>query len=81
MTDAIISATETKTAPESSASSKIDTTSAQKTVNPEKQEKPQIDWDHMLAEVGTGTIVKHKMFGEGTVVWMDKAKKYIRIKF
>lgn len=81
LTDAIISATETKTAPESSASSKIDTTSAQKTVNPEKQEKPQIDWEHILADVGTGTIVKHKMFGEGTVVWMDKAKKYIRIKF
>lgn len=81
LTDAIISATETKTAPESSASSKIDTTSAPKTVNPEKQEKPQIDWEHILADVGTGTIVKHKMFGEGTVVWMDKAKKYIRIKF
>ncbi len=81
LTDAIISVTETKTAPESSESSKIDTTSAKKTVNPEKQEKPQIDWEHILADVGTGTIVKHKMFGEGTVVWMDKAKKYIRIKF
>lgn len=81
LTDAIISATETKTAPESSASSKIDTTSAKKTVNPEKQEKPQIDWENILADVGVGTVVKHKMFGEGTVVWMDKAKKYIRIKF
>ena len=81
LSDAIISATETKTAPESSASSKVDTTSAKKTVNPEKKEKPQIDWEHILADVGTGTIVKHKMFGEGTVVWMDKAKKYIRIKF
>ena len=79
LTDAIISATETKTAPESSA--KIDTTSAEKTVNPEKQEKSQIDWEHILADVGVGTTVKHKMFGEGTVVWMDKAKKYIRIKF
>lgn len=81
LSDAIISATETKTAPESSASSKIDTTSAKKTVNPEKQEKPQIDWENILADVGIETIVKHKMFGEGTVVWMDKAKKYIRIKF
>lgn len=81
LSDAIISATETKTAPESSASSKVDTTSAKKTVNPEKQEKPQIDWENILADVGTETIVKHKMFGEGTVVWMDKAKKYIRIKF
>lgn len=81
LSDAIISATETKTAPESSASSKIDTTLAKKTVNPEKQEKPQIDWEHILADVGVGTTVKHKLFGEGTVVWMDKAKKYIRIKF
>lgn len=81
LTDAIISSTETKTAPESSESSKIDTTSAKKTVNPEKQEKPQIDWENILADIGVGTVVKHKMFGEGTVVWMDKAKKYIRIKF
>ena len=81
LTDAIISATETKTVPESSASAKIDTTSDKKTVNPEKQEKPQIDWENILADVGVGTVVKHKMFGEGTVVWMDKAKKYIRIKF
>lgn len=79
--DAIISAKETKTAPESSASSKIDTTSAKKTVNPEKQEKPQIDWEHILADVGVGTTVKHKLFGEGTISKMDKAKKYIHVKF
>lgn len=48
LSDAIISATETKTAPESSESSKINTTSTEKTVDPEKQEKPQIDWEHML---------------------------------
>ena len=58
LSDAIISSTETKTAPESSESSKIDTTSAKKTVNPEKQEKPQIDWAHILADVGVGTTVK-----------------------
>ena len=81
LSDAIISATETKTAPESSASSKIDTTSAEKTVNPEKQEKPQIDWAHILADVGVGTTVKHKLFGEGTISKMDKAKKYIHVKF
>lgn len=81
LSDAIISATETKTAPESSASAKIDTTSAKKTVNPEKQEKQQIDWEHILADVGVGTTVKHKLFGEGTISKMDKAKKYIRIKF
>ena len=81
LSDAIISATETKTAPESSESSKIDTTSSKKTVNPEKQEKPQIDWEHILADVGVGTIVKHKLFGEGTISKMDKAKKYIHVKF
>lgn len=81
LSDAIISAKETKTAPESSASSKIDTTSAKKTVNPEKQEKPQIDWEHILADVGVGTTVKHKLFGEGTISKMDKAKKYIHVKF
>lgn len=81
LTDAIISGTETKTAPESSASAKIDTTSAKKTVNPEKQEKPQIDWEHVLADVGVGTTVKHKLFGEGTISKMDKAKKYIHVKF
>lgn len=81
LSDAIISATETKTAPESSASSKIDTTSAKKTVNPEKQEKPQIDWEQILADVGVGTTVKHKFFGEGTISKMDKAKKYIHVKF
>lgn len=81
LTDAIISATETKTVPESSASAKIDTTSAKKTVNPEKHEKPQIDWEHVLADVGVGTVVKHKLFGEGTISKMDKAKKYIHVKF
>ena len=81
LSDAIISSTETKTAPESSESSKIDTTSAKKTVNTEKQEKPQIDWAHILADVGVGTTVKHKLFGEGTISKMDKAKKYIHVKF
>ena len=42
---------------------------------------PEKDWEKILAPVGVGTTVKHKTFGEGTVVWMDKAKKYIRVKF
>lgn len=45
------------------------------------QPAPEKDWDKLLAPVGVGTTVKHKTFGEGTVVWMDKAKKYIRVKF
>ena len=45
------------------------------------QPAPEKDWDKILAPVGVGTAVKHKTFGKGTVVWMDKAKKYIRVKF
>ena len=45
------------------------------------QPAPEKDWDKILAPVGVGSEVKHKTFGEGTVVWMDKAKKYIRVKF
>lgn len=45
------------------------------------QPAPEKDWDKILAPVGVGTAVKHKTFGEGTVVWIDKAKKYIRVKF
>ena len=45
------------------------------------QPTPETDWDKLLAPVGVGTVVKHKTFGEGTVAWMDKAKKYIRVKF
>lgn len=42
---------------------------------------PETNWDEILALVGVGTMVKHKTFGNGTVVWMDKLKKYIRVKF
>lgn len=80
LSDTIASAAETKAVTETNANTKIDTT-VKETVEVEKQEKPQIDWENILADVGTGTAVKHKMFGEGTVVCMDKAKKYIRIKF
>ena len=45
------------------------------------QPAPEKDWYKLLAPVGVGTAVKHKTFGKGSVVWMDKAKKYIRVKF
>ncbi len=45
------------------------------------QPAPEKDWDKLLAPVGVGTAVKHKTFGNGTVIWMDKAKKYIRVRF
>lgn len=35
----------------------------------------------MLQKVQVGVTVTHKKFGSGTIVWIDSAKKYIRIKF
>lgn len=43
----------------------------------QKQEISDLD----LSEVKIGSIVSHNAFGEGTVAWMDKAQKYIRITF
>lgn len=42
---------------------------------------PEKNWDKILAPIGVGSVVKHKTFGTGTVVWMDKLKKYVRVKF
>ena len=42
---------------------------------------PETNWDEILAPVGVGTMVKHKTFGSGTVVWMDKQKKHIKVRF
>ena len=35
----------------------------------------------ILAVVKQGTTVMHKIFGEGNVAFMDKAKKYMRVSF
>lgn len=35
----------------------------------------------MLAKVQVGKTVTHKKFGDGVVVWIDSAKKYLRVKF
>lgn len=42
-----------------------------------KKEEAEID----LSGVVVGATVTHKVFGEGTVIWMDKAKKYLRVAF
>ena len=42
-----------------------------------KKEEPEID----ISGVVVGAMVTHKVFGEGTVIWMDKAKKYLRVAF
>jgi hypothetical protein len=31
--------------------------------------------------VAVGAVVSHKAFGAGTVTWIDKAKKHIRVTF
>ena len=45
------------------------------------QPVPEKDWNKILAPIDVGIEVKHKTFGNGTVIWMDKAKKYIRVRF
>ena len=42
-----------------------------------KPEETKLD----LSDVAVGTKVTHKMFGEGTITWMDQAKKYFRVSF
>lgn len=80
LTDSIAFAVETEPTTESTASDKNDT-AAEKSVEIKKQEEPQIDWENILADVGVGTVVKHKMFGDGTVIKMYDKKKYINVKF
>lgn len=37
--------------------------------------------EEMLQKVQVGITVTHKKFGDGVVVWIDSAKKYLRVKF
>lgn len=50
-------------------------------VAPTSPAKPEKDWASILSVVKAGTKVKHKAFGEGTVLWLDAKKKYIKVKF
>jgi hypothetical protein len=34
-----------------------------------------------LSAVEIGTVVTHKSFGAGTVTWIDKAQKHVRVTF
>lgn len=77
LTDAI-SPTDTNTQHKTSNIVRSVTTTHKPVVTQPASEK---DWDKILAPVSVGTIVNHKTFGEGCVVWMDKAKKHIRVKF
>ena len=37
--------------------------------------------EEMLLKVKVGAVVKHKSFGDGTIVWMDKSQKYFKVRF
>ena len=77
LTDAI-SPTDTNTQHKTSGIVRSVTTTHKPVVS---QPASEIDWNKILASVSVGTIVNHKTFGDGIVVWMDNAKKHIRVKF
>lgn len=77
LTDAI-SPTDTNTQHKTSNIVRSVTTTHKPVVS---QPASEIDWNKILASVSVGTIVNHKTFGDGIVVWMDNAKKHIRVKF
>jgi hypothetical protein len=43
-------------------------------------EKPK-EPEYIPPHVEVGTVVIHKMFGEGTISWVQQSKKYIYVKF
>ena len=45
--------------------------------SPKPEELPAFDYD----KVQEGVTVCHKNFGDGVIVWIDKLRKYIRVKF
>ena len=48
-------------------------------VKPKVEEPPAPAFDY--SKVQEGVTVSHKAFGDGTVSWIDKARKYIRVQF
>jgi len=42
-----------------------------------KEEKPSFDYSKIVV----GLVVTHAKFGDGTIINIDKAQKYIKIKF
>ena len=48
-------------------------------VIPQVQKPEVVDLD--LTGVNVGVAVTHKAFGAGTVTWIDKAQKHIRVTF
>ena len=46
-------------------------------VVPEKPKAPE----YIPPHVEVGTVVTHKIFGEGTITWVQQSKKYVYVKF
>lgn len=60
----------------------VDIPKATTPVVPVVEEKPQgPDWATILAPFAEGITVRHKMFGDGKITWIDKPKKYFRVSF
>ena len=59
---------------------KAEVNSEPENTNP-KQKPEEPDWMEILDAVRPEVAVKHKLFGVGNVVRIDKAKKYIYVKF
>lgn len=61
------------------AATVTDNTTAQK--QDEEKLAAEKALEEMLAKVQIGVTVTHKKFGSGAIVWIDSAKKYLRVKF
>ncbi len=61
------------------AATVTDNTAAQK--QDEEKLAAEKALEEMLAKVQIGVTVTHKKFGSGAIVWIDSAKKYLRVKF
>lgn len=61
------------------AATVTDNTAAQK--QDEERLAAEKALEEMLAKVQIGVTVTHKKFGSGAIVWIDSAKKYLRVKF
>lgn len=43
-------------------------------------QKPKVE-EYVAPDIEEGSVVVHKTFGEGKVVKLDKAKKYLHVTF
>jgi len=50
-------------------------------IKAEKQQEELEEWEKKLEGLNLGSLVFHKTFGQGQVVWFDAHKKYVKVKF